>query len=117
MTYLLEIMNRAALRPNGNLFFPGFFFFAIFLWVMQTSTLKVMSKLSLIRFLTSALRALVSISLFYCYKKLSQGSPSIPSSFPSCELNPKSFKFTSHTFLGSRQDVLHTPHLFRDTQR
>ena len=30
MTYLLEIMNRAALRPNGNLFFPGFFFFCHF---------------------------------------------------------------------------------------
>lgn len=63
MTYLLEIINRAALRPNGNLFFCHF---------------------------------------FYCYKKLSQGSPSIPSSFPSCELNPKSFKLTSQTLLGSR---------------
>lgn len=68
MTYLLEIINRAALRPNGNLFFcPSLF-----------------------------------CHFFYCYKKLSQGGPSIPSSFPSCELNPKSFKLTSQTLLGSR---------------
>ena len=30
MTYLLEIINRAALRPNGNLFFFAPFYFAIF---------------------------------------------------------------------------------------
>lgn len=69
MTYLLEIINRAALRPNGNLFFFFAFFFAI----------------SFI-----AIKILVKAALQFLHH------------FLLCELNPKSFKLTSQTLLGSR---------------